>query len=118
MNLQPDPLDAAAVEISTALARLPIEHQSAMEHDLRRRILRQLHAEPAPQTRIDLAAAQREPLSSISYHVRMLLDCGLLTTTATRRVRGSIQPCLASAVSDDRGICSLLAATEASDGGP
>jgi DNA-binding transcriptional ArsR family regulator len=112
-----DPQHRQAADAFTALATLPIERQLALEHPARRRILRRLHRNEEAQTPIDLAARERQPLSSISYHARVLTSCGLVSSASTRHVRGNAQPCLVSTVREDRRVCSLLAATEASDGG-
>jgi DNA-binding transcriptional ArsR family regulator len=116
INMETRP-DQAAFDLTAALAALPIERQTALEHTVRRRILRRLHRNETPQTPVDLATRENCPLSSISYHARVLTSCGLISSTTSRRVRGNMQPWLVSAVREDRGICSLLAATEAGDGG-
>lgn len=110
--------DQAAADLTAALAALPVERQTALEHADRRRILRQLHQGEIPQTPAELAVREQRPLSSVSYHARVLTSCGLVKSTTTLRVRGNDQPCLVSTVSEDRGICSLLLITEAGDGGP
>ena len=81
----------------------------------RRRLLRQLHQE-APLAAVELATREGQSLSSVSYHARILSSCGLISPAGTRRVRGNELPCFVSTVREDRGVCSLLAATEADDG--
>lgn len=39
----------------------------------------------------ELAEALSEPLSNVSYHVRVLVDCDVLRLVGTRPVRGSTQ---------------------------
>lgn len=112
------PSDQPVADLSTLFARLPLDRQTALEHATRRRILRQLHEGETPQTPLELAAREGQPLSSISYHARVLTGCGLVSSATTRRLRGNAQPCLISTVRDDRRIRLLLAATEAEDGGP
>lgn len=116
-TMDPRP-DQAALDLTAALAALPIERQTALENVMRRRILRRLHQAETPQTPVELAAREQQPLSSVSYHARVLTSCGLISPTGTRRMRGNVQPCLASTVREDRHICSLLAVTEAGDAGP
>ena len=62
----------------------------ALKHPLRRQILREMAGE-APLSPRELATVVKEPLTNVSYHVRVLADCGAVTLVRTRRVRGSIQ---------------------------
>jgi len=114
MDPRPDSLTPDA---SRALARLSLGRQTALEHAARRGILRQLHREGRPISTVDLAA-DGQPLSAVSYHARVLRGCGLIDTAKPQQARDTVRPCFVSTVCEDRGICSLLAATEASDGGP
>jgi DNA-binding transcriptional ArsR family regulator len=63
----------------------------ALRHELRRRILRKMIEEEAPVSPRQLAETLREPLSNVSYHVRVLVDCDAVTLVATEPVRGSVQ---------------------------
>jgi len=51
----------------------------AVSHPLRRRILR-LYVDEAPQSAsaTELAKATQQPLARISYHLRILAQCGLV----------------------------------------
>ncbi len=64
----------------------------ALRHELRRRILRTMFADDeetiSPRR---LARELREPLSNVSYHVRILADCGAVELVDTEPVRGSMQ---------------------------
>jgi DNA-binding transcriptional ArsR family regulator len=62
----------------------------ALGHAQRRRIL-QVMAMKEPMSPRDLSRTLRKPLSNLSYHVRVLADCGAITLVDTRPVRGSIQ---------------------------
>jgi DNA-binding transcriptional ArsR family regulator len=63
---------------------------TALRHPLRRRILRAMpDGEPASPR--ELAAELEEPLSNVSYHVRVLAECGVVELVRTRQVRGSMQ---------------------------
>jgi len=62
----------------------------ALRHPLRRRILREMAGEEAISPR-QLSAALRQPLSNVSYHVRVLADCSAVTLVDTLPVRGSMQ---------------------------
>jgi DNA-binding transcriptional ArsR family regulator len=62
----------------------------ALAHPLRRQILRTMLAggQASPS---DLAAGLDEPLSALSYHVRVLAECGAIKLVRTRQIRGSTQ---------------------------
>lgn len=63
---------------------------AALRHPLRRRILRGMSDEKSISPR-ELAAALGEPLSNVSYHVRVLAQCGAVQLVRTRPARGSMQ---------------------------
>jgi hypothetical protein len=65
----------------------------ALRHELRRKILRTMFDDEeetiSPRR---LAEELHEPLSNVSYHVRMVLaDCGAVALVDTEPVRGSMQ---------------------------
>lgn len=62
----------------------------ALRHPLRRRILRTMAGEEVISPR-DLAIALQQPLSKVSYHVRVLADCAAVTLVNTTPARGSMQ---------------------------
>lgn len=62
----------------------------ALRHPLRRRILR-LMGERDVISPLELATELDKPLSNISYHVRVLLDCAAVTLVKTKPKRGSVQ---------------------------
>jgi hypothetical protein len=62
----------------------------ALRHPLRRRILREMVGEETISPR-ELSALLHEPLSNVSYHVRVLADCAVATLVSTKPVRGSMQ---------------------------
>jgi len=62
----------------------------ALGHPLRRRILRALAGSKARSPR-ELAERLDQPLSNLSYHVRVLADCGAVKLVQTKQVRGSTQ---------------------------
>jgi DNA-binding transcriptional ArsR family regulator len=63
----------------------------ALRHELRRRILRTMFEEEAPISPRRLADALHEPLSNVSYHVRVLVDCDAVTLVYKEPVRGSME---------------------------
>jgi DNA-binding transcriptional ArsR family regulator len=62
----------------------------ALRHPLRRQILRTM-AEQDPISPRQISDELREPLSNVSYHVRVLADCSAITLVDTAPVRGSMQ---------------------------
>ncbi|HEV7614972.1 MAG TPA: helix-turn-helix domain-containing protein [Solirubrobacterales bacterium] len=62
----------------------------ALRHPLRRDILREMTGKEAVSPR-ELATALRQPLSNVSYHVRVLADCAAVSLVRTKPVRGSMQ---------------------------
>jgi DNA-binding transcriptional ArsR family regulator len=62
----------------------------ALRHPLRRQILRSM-VEHDPISPREISNELREPLSNVSYHVRVLADCGAAALVDTTPVRGSMQ---------------------------
>jgi DNA-binding transcriptional ArsR family regulator len=61
----------------------------ALKHPLRRQILKTMaDGETSPR---DLATDLGRPLSNVSYHVRVLVNCGVVELVRTKQVRGSMQ---------------------------
>lgn len=63
----------------------------ALGHPLRRRLLRRYVEAGGELSPIELAHLENEPLSNVSYHVRVLRDKGALEVAGSRAVRGSLQ---------------------------
>jgi DNA-binding transcriptional ArsR family regulator len=62
----------------------------ALGHPLRRDILREMVGEEAISPR-EIATALQQPLSNVSYHVRVLADCAAITLVDAKPARGSMQ---------------------------
>jgi len=62
----------------------------ALRHPQRRRILQAMADGKAVSPR-ELSFALGQPLSNVSYHVRVLADRGAVTLVDTKPVRGSVQ---------------------------
>jgi DNA-binding transcriptional ArsR family regulator len=71
----------------------------ALRHPLRRRILRTM-AEQDPISPRQISDELRQPLSNVSYHVRVLADCGAVTLVDTEPVRGSMQHFYSSTIEE------------------
>jgi DNA-binding transcriptional ArsR family regulator len=85
-----------------ARGRSPKTHELliALRHPLRREILKQMVGGKAISPR-ELATILERPLSNVSYHVRVLVECRVLTLVRTRQVRGSTQHFYRSVVKDE-----------------
>jgi DNA-binding transcriptional ArsR family regulator len=64
---------------------------TALGHPVRRKILRKLLAEDGEVSPLELADNLAEPLSGLSYHVRVLAECGAIRLVRTKQIRGSTQ---------------------------
>lgn len=62
----------------------------ALRHPLRRDILRAMAGEKAISPR-EISAALDQALSNVSYHVRVLADCGTVALVRTKPSGGSVQ---------------------------
>lgn len=63
----------------------------ALRHPLRRQILKLMVERGGPLSPSQASVMLKKPLTSVSYHVRSLVNCGVLDLHSTRPVRGSIQ---------------------------
>jgi DNA-binding transcriptional ArsR family regulator len=64
---------------------------TALAHPLRRQILRKMLGAGGETSPRELAAGLDEPLSALSYHVRVLAECGTIKLVRTKQIRGSTQ---------------------------
>jgi DNA-binding transcriptional ArsR family regulator len=69
----------------------------ALRHPLRRLILREM-ADGKVISPLELSNTMRQPLSNVSYHVRVLAKCAAVTLVDTQPTRGSVQHFYRSAV--------------------
>jgi DNA-binding transcriptional ArsR family regulator len=87
---------------------------AALNHPLRRRILRALDdrktASPA-----ELAKSLAEPLTKVSYHVRILAERGALAPVGTRSVRGAVEHFYSSIVEAEWARSALRASQQVDD---
>jgi DNA-binding transcriptional ArsR family regulator len=64
---------------------------TALGHPLRRRILRMMIGGGGEISPRELSAGLDEPLSALSYHVRVLAECKAVKLVRTKQIRGSTQ---------------------------
>jgi DNA-binding transcriptional ArsR family regulator len=87
----------------------------ALRHPLRRQILRTMAAQDPISPR-EISDELREPLSNVSYHVRVLADCGAVTLVDTAPVRGSMQHFYSPAI-DEPWALAVLGLSENGEAG-
>ena len=77
--------------MGTGAKRKPKDPFTVLAHPLRRRVLRAMLSQSGEATPRELATKLGEPLSMLSYHVRVLEEYEAVKQTRTQRVRGATQ---------------------------
>jgi Helix-turn-helix domain len=95
------------------------EHQArlihALDHEMRRLILRAMQESGEPQSPARLATQLRRPVSNVSYHVNVLHRFGALASAGQRQVRGAMEHFYLHTVEGNEPIQTLLRETRESD---
>lgn len=93
----------------------------AINHALRRQILRYLHSSRKPlspkqiEQKLDLGDLRSNVLSSVSYHVGVLRDFEAITMVRTEPRRGAVEHFYKSSVSNSTWVRDLLKRTQRRD---
>jgi DNA-binding transcriptional ArsR family regulator len=87
----------------------------AIDHSLRRRILRLLLDEGQQRSPVQMSKALAVPLGSASYHVRVLHQLHAVKPSGRRQVRGALQRFYETTIEDDPPIETLLEETREID---
>jgi DNA-binding transcriptional ArsR family regulator len=87
----------------------------ALNHPLRRKLLRALHSSDDARSPVQLSKMTGEDVSSIDYHIKILVSMGAAVKTGDRRVRGARENFFLSKVSDHKQMVTILADTERDD---
>jgi len=74
---------------------------------MRCRILRVLQAGGAPSFPREMAEAMDEPLSNVSYHCRILYECGAVKLVDEKPARGAMTHIYAFSVTEDWALAYL-----------
>ena len=82
---------------------------NALGHPLRREILRTMLASAAEISPRELSGKLDEPLSALSYHVRVLAECDAVELVRTRQIRGSTQHFYRAVVKEPWALAALEA---------
>jgi DNA-binding transcriptional ArsR family regulator len=89
---------------------------TALGHPMRRRILREMLDSPGETSPRELAATLSEQLSALSYHVRVLAECGAIELVRTHRIRGSTQHFYRAVVKTNWAVSALQAGDDPPSG--
>jgi DNA-binding transcriptional ArsR family regulator len=73
---------------------------AALRHPTRRRILSEMRSAPRESPR-QLSRRLHEPLSNVSYHFRVLVECEVLEPERARPVRGVVEHLYRVALTDE-----------------
>lgn len=87
----------------------------ALDHPVRRDILRRYHACGCERSPIKLAEEMNIGLSRISYHVSVLSECDCLILMQSIALRGATEHVYKSTVEDDKAVLVVLEETEEED---
>ncbi len=92
------------------IANLPPEARQALDHPVRRDILRALNDSPTPRSSTEIAAAAgpKASLNVIHYHALVLTEHGSIKVAGTQSSRGAVTRLYASNVADDQQVTSVL----------
>jgi DNA-binding transcriptional ArsR family regulator len=85
---------------------------NALGHPMRRRVLREMLDSSGEISPRELAAKLSEQLSALSYHVRVLAECGAIELVRTEQIRGSTQHFYRAVVKSSWAITALEAGEE------
>lgn len=89
----------------------------ALNHPLRRKLLRELHRCGEARSPVQLSKTIDADVTNIDYHVKILASLGAAEKTGDRPVRGASENFFASTVADHRQMTAILADTERDDDG-
>lgn len=90
---------------------------AALNHPLRRRLLRALHSAGDARSPIQLSKIIGANVSNVDYHVKVLESLGAVAKTGDRQVRGARENFFASKVSGHEQMVAILADTARDDEG-
>lgn len=88
---------------------------SALNHALRRDILRLMHASEDRRSPVGVSEELRQPLAGVSYHMQILHRLGAISLVETEQVRGALKHYYASTIEDHKIARALLESTKKPD---
>lgn len=81
---------------------------AALNHQCRREILRLLHEVDESQSPARISKKLRIPLSTVSYHIKVLRDLGAIVCVNTRPARGALEHFYDSTVEENQRVMAML----------
>jgi Helix-turn-helix domain len=88
---------------------------AALNHEVRREILRLLHDPDGPRSPVRTAETLNHPLSSVSYHFRVLSFRRAIAQVKEAPVRGAMEHFYVSKVANDPAVLGMLERTHQAD---
>jgi DNA-binding transcriptional ArsR family regulator len=82
---------------------------NALGHPMRRQILREMLDSREEASPCELAVKLSQPLSALSYHVRVLAECQAIELVRAEQIRGSTQHFYRAVLSTDWALAALKA---------
>lgn len=89
----------------------------ALNHPLRRKLLRALQNADGARSPSQLTEILGEDIGNISYHMKVLVGRRAVRKARTRQVRGATENFFVSRVAANKRVVAILADTEGEDGG-
>ncbi len=86
----------------------------ALGHPMRRQILRAMLDSPVEISPRELAAKLSKQLSALSYHVRVLAECGAVELVRTQQIRGTTQHFYRAVITANWALSALRASDDSS----
>lgn len=102
-------------EMRRSLGEQRANRIKAIDHPLRRRILRILNEEDEPLSPNEVKRRLNMQLGAVSYQTRVLRKLGAVQLAASRQVRGALEHFHVSTIVDDGPILTLLDETRVFD---
>ena len=87
----------------------------ALDHELRRRILRLLEDSDVALSPVKMATQLDEPLSNVSYHVNILHALNAAAKVGETQVRGALEHFYVTIIKDNKPVQALLEETREAD---
>lgn len=87
----------------------------ALDHSLRRQILRAMHEAEGSISPVKLSELLRMPLGNVSYHVNILRKLDAVSRESERQVRGAMEHFYIPTIDDNAAIMALLDETREGD---
>lgn len=95
--------------------RVSAEVLKALNHEIRREALRLLHLRGGAASAVQLSQSIAVPTTTISYHLKVLDDAGIVALVDERRFKGFSEKFFTSTVADNALIVSVLHESEDDD---